>query len=88
MHFISVFYISAGEPFLSYEPFDFGNSTITNRLSNVGSVFMRHRLTPPPSETYSLHRKLAGAFYLCIRLKAVISCRDILEDTYKSYKFG
>ena len=40
------------------------------------------------TEAYSLHRKLAGSFYLCIRLKAVIKCRDILEDTYKNYKFG
>jgi aarF domain-containing kinase len=76
-----------GEPFLSHEPFDFGNSSITTRLSSVGSVFMKHRLTPPPSETYSLHRKLAGAFYLCIRLKAVIPCRDILEEAYREYKF-
>ncbi|RHY09616.1 hypothetical protein DYB25_007463 [Aphanomyces astaci] len=43
------------------------------------------RLTPPPREVYSLHRKLAGAFLMCIKLKAVIPCRDVLEDVAKLY---
>eukprot|EP01031_Cornospumella_fuschlensis_P032276 gene32276-39035_t len=77
-----------GEPFVSGEPFDFANSALTQRISQYGSVFMKHRLTPPPSEVYSLHRKLAGAFLLCIKLQAKIPCRDILEDTYRQYQFG
>jgi len=76
-----------GEPFLTNEPFDFANSHLTKRVSKHGETFMKFRLTPPPTEAYSLHRKLAGAFLLCIKLKAVIPCRDILEKTYKNYKF-
>jgi aarF domain-containing kinase len=77
-----------GEPFEHTGNFDFGNSNLTKRLSSYGGTFMKYRLTPPPTEAYSLHRKLAGAFLLCIKLKANIPCRDILENTYKGYKFG
>ena len=76
-----------GEPFLTNKPFDFANSHLTTRVSKYGETFMKYRLTPPPTEAYSLHRKLAGAFLLCIKLKAVIPCRDILENTYNNYKF-
>jgi aarF domain-containing kinase len=71
-----------GEPFVSHEPFDFASSHMSQRLSKHGETFLKYRLTAPPTETYSLHRKLAGAFFLCIKLKAVIPCRDILEEVY------
>jgi len=77
-----------GEPFLLDAPFDFGNSQLTSRLSGYGGTFMKYRLTPPPTEAYSLHRKLAGAFMLSIKLKANIPCRDILRDAFEQYKFG
>lgn len=76
-----------GEPFLKKESFDFANSHLTQRIGQYGGTFMQYRLTPPPSEAYSLHRKLAGAFLLCIKLKANIPCRDILETTFNSYQF-
>ncbi len=76
-----------GEPFLKSEPFDFGNSKLTTRIGQYGGTFMKYRLTPPPTEVYSLHRKLAGAFLLSIKLKANIPCRDILESTFQQYKF-
>lgn len=74
-----------GEPFVEHKPFDFAGSGITTRVSQHGDTFMKYRLTPPPSEAYSLHRKLAGALLLCIKLKAVIPCRDILENEYKAH---
>jgi aarF domain-containing kinase len=77
-----------GEPFLKHSSFDFGNSRLTARIGQYGGTFMKYRLTPPPSEAYSLHRKLAGAFLLSIKLKADIPCRDILESTFNEYKFG
>ncbi|CAB1101059.1 unnamed protein product [Ectocarpus sp. CCAP 1310/34] len=79
-----------GEPFIDRdgEAFDFHGSNITARLSQHGDTFMKHRLTPPPQEAYSLHRKLAGAFLMNIKLKAVIPCRDILEDVHDRYTYG
>ena len=76
-----------GEPFLNNEAFDFANSNLITRISQYGNIFMKYRLKAPPTEAYSLHRKLAGAFLLCIKLKAVIPCRDILKQTYKQYQF-
>jgi aarF domain-containing kinase len=77
-----------GEPFLSNEPFDFAGSKLPARLGQYSGTFMKHRLTPPPPEVYALHRKLAGAFLLCIKLKAVIPCRDILENVFRSFEFS
>jgi aarF domain-containing kinase len=76
-----------GEPFLKHEPYNFEDSNLTNRIGSYSGIFMKYRLTPPPTEAYSLHRKLAGAFYLCMKLRANISCRDILEETFRNYKF-
>ena len=75
-----------GEPFRSSEPFDFHGSQLTKRLGQYTETFMQGRLTPPPQEVYSLHRKLAGAFLMCIKLKAVIPCRDVLEQVHASYE--
>ncbi|CAM9917120.1 unnamed protein product [Choristocarpus tenellus] len=79
-----------GEPFANKDgvPFDFHGSNITTRLSQHGDTFMKHRLTPPPREAYSLHRKLAGAFLMSIKLEAKIPCRDILERAHTQYEFG
>lgn len=74
-----------GEPFQSYEPYDFKSSKITARISEHGAVFLKHRLTPPPEEVYTLHRKLAGAYNLCIKLGAKISCRELLDEIVEFY---
>ena len=76
-----------GEPFRSRAPFDFAGSGITQRVGAHGEVFARERLAPPPPEVYSLHRKLAGAFLICIRMGARIECRDMLESVYENYQF-
>lgn len=78
---------TVGEPFWSDEPFDFRGSSISSRLSSHMAVFMKHRLTAPPEEVYTLHRKIAGAFMLCIKLNAKIQCRDILHDIVAQYDF-
>lgn len=74
-----------GEPFRSHEPFDFHKSELTKRLAQHTETFMQGRLTPPPQEAYSLHRKLAGAFLMCIKLRAVVPCRDVLEQVHAKY---
>lgn len=78
---------TVGEPFHRDEPFDFQASQISTRMGEHTSVFLRHRLTPPPEEVYTLHRKLAGAYMLCIKLGAVVRCRDMLEDIVRKHRF-
>ncbi len=46
-----------------------------------------HEISPPPEEVYTLHRKLAGAYMLCIKLGAVIRSRDMLEDVVRNHHF-
>ena len=73
--------LKVGEPFADRSVYDFSNSDMSKSLSKHGAVFLRDRLTPPPREIYSLHRKLSGAFMLCVRIGAKIPCRDLLEYT-------
>lgn len=76
-----------GLPFAKPGDYDFRANNITQSISNVGGTMLRHRLTPPPDEVYSLHRKLAGAFLACIKIGAVVPCREILLQVYESYQF-
>ena len=79
---------TVGEPFATDEPYDFGRSGISARLSGHSSAFLQHRLTPPPPEVYTLHRKLAGAYNLCIKLGAIIPCRDLLDEIVENHVDG
>ncbi|XP_055002301.1 atypical kinase COQ8B, mitochondrial isoform X2 [Sorex araneus] len=74
-----------GEPFATQEPYDFGAGGTAHRVQGLIPVLLRHRLRPPPEETYALHRKLAGAFLACAHLRARIACRDLFLDTYHRY---
>ncbi|KAJ0111171.1 hypothetical protein Patl1_00756 [Pistacia atlantica] len=77
-----------GLPFSKPGGYDFRASNITQSMSNLGATMLRHRLTPPPDEAYSLHRKLSGAFLACIKLGAVVPCRELLLQVYNHYDFG
>lgn len=77
-----------GLPFAKPDGYDFRSTNITQSISNIGATMLRHRLTPPPDEAYSLHRKLSGAFLACIKLGAVVPCRELLLRLYRSYQFG
>lgn len=75
-----------GEAFADNQ-FDFGNQKTTARIQSLVPVMLKHRLTPPPEETYSLHRKMSGAFLLCAKLKAVVDCKSMFNRLYDMYKF-
>ncbi|KAL8655388.1 MAG: hypothetical protein Q9226_003068 [Calogaya cf. arnoldii] len=74
--------LTLGEPFndSSPETYDFRDQTITDRVRKLIPVMVRERLAPPPEETYSLHRKLSGAFLLCARLGSRVRCRELLAN--------
>ncbi|KAK0940905.1 hypothetical protein LTR29_007463 [Friedmanniomyces endolithicus] len=73
------------EPFSESAPevYNFEGQTITDRVrANIG-LMLRERLAPPPEETYSLHRKLSGAFLLCARLGSRVSAREMFDNAVK-----
>ncbi|KAJ8580807.1 ABC1-domain-containing protein [Rhizopogon salebrosus TDB-379] len=74
------------------QPFAFGPGTpwadITARIRANIPVMLKHRLTPPPRETYSLNLKLSGAFLLASRLRAIVGTKETWDLVVSSYKFG
>ncbi|KAJ9187966.1 hypothetical protein P3X46_003373 [Hevea brasiliensis] len=77
-----------GLPFSKPSGFDFRSTNITQSVTNLGATMLKHRLTPPPEESYSLHRKLSGAFLASIKLGATVPCRELLLEVYENYQFG
>ncbi|EFR03462.1 atypical/ABC1/ABC1-A protein kinase [Nannizzia gypsea CBS 118893] len=77
------------EPFMKSSPevYDFRDQTITDRVREFIPLMLRERLSPPPEETYSLHRKLSGAFLLCARLGSRVRCRDMFEEMLEKVEF-
>eukprot|EP01006_Ploeotia_vitrea_P037359 TRINITY_DN66123_c5_g2_i1.p2 TRINITY_DN66123_c5_g2~~TRINITY_DN66123_c5_g2_i1.p2 ORF type:complete len:574 (-),score=284.34 TRINITY_DN66123_c5_g2_i1:86-1807(-) len=73
-----------GEAFASKTPYDFYRGAIAQRLGRLTDTMLKGRLTPPPKEAYTLHRKLAGAFLTCHKLRATIECRSVFLDTFNN----
>ncbi|XP_069766140.1 atypical kinase COQ8B, mitochondrial isoform X1 [Narcine bancroftii] len=77
--------MTLGEAFAQSRPFDFGSQDTTRRIQSLIPVMLKHRLTPPPEESYSLHRKMAGSFLICSKLQAAISCKGMFDQIYARY---
>lgn len=52
-----------GEPFSQDGDFDFQTQDTTRRIHRLIPLILEHRLTPPPDETYSLHRYRAPIIF-------------------------
>lgn len=74
--------LTLAEPFVESAPqiYDFNGQTVTDRVRNNIGLMLKERLAPPPEETYSLHRKLSGAFLLCARLRSKVKARDMFAQ--------
>jgi aarF domain-containing kinase len=72
-----------GEPFAADE-YDFATCNMTQRNSSHIGTMLAGRLTAPPRECYTLHRKLSGAFLSCIKLEAKVSCKRMFEEHYSA----
>jgi aarF domain-containing kinase len=74
------------------QPFAFGPnsawSEVTKEIRSLIPVMVSKRLTPPPKETYSLNRKLSGAFLLAARLDAKVDTKAIWDKVVSKYEFG
>lgn len=78
-----------GEPFRtpnSDDLYDFGTSGFTEKVIHLLPTMSKHRLTPPPAEIYSLHKKVVGTYLTCIKLKSKVPARKIFESTYSNWK--
>lgn len=71
--------MALSEPFTS-AIYDFSKEDITSRIRGYIPVMLQHRRTPPPSETYSLNRKLSGCFLLCANLGSRVECARIFDE--------
>jgi aarF domain-containing kinase len=80
--------LTLAEPFTDAAPelYDFRDQTITDRIRGLIPTMIHERLAPPPEETYSLHRKLSGAFLLCARLGSQVRCRELFSDAVTKKK--
>jgi aarF domain-containing kinase len=80
--------LTLSEPFKADGPeiYDFRDQTITDRVRSLIPVMVKERLAPPPEETYSLHRKLSGAFLLCARLGSRVPCREMFSKAIATWE--
>lgn len=82
--------MTLAEPFMEFadDVYDFREQTITDRVRGLIPTMVRERLAPPPEETYSLHRKLSGAFLLCARLGSRVRCKELFKNAVEKSGMG
>lgn len=75
--------LSLGKFFKQSGSYDFSKQEATKDVQNTIPIMLKHRLTPPPIYSYSLHRKLSGSFLLCSKLNANIHCQSLFLENAK-----
>ncbi|KAJ3215268.1 hypothetical protein HK099_006448, partial [Clydaea vesicula] len=79
--------IALAEPFSSnHQIFDFTHQDITTKVKADIPLMLRERLSPPPVESYSIHRKLSGLFLLCSKLGSQIECSRIFDEYFEKFE--
>jgi predicted unusual protein kinase regulating ubiquinone biosynthesis (AarF/ABC1/UbiB family) len=68
------------EPLVHRGPYDFAASDLPSRAAAQGMelIFKQGLIRPPPPETTFLHRKLAGAFFLCAHIRARVDVNALI----------
>jgi len=91
-HITSMVLLTAPFQASTPQPVAFGPGTAwadtTAEIRSFIPVMLRNRLTPPPKETYSLNRKLSGAFLLASRLNARVDTKSLWDGVVKKYSLG
>lgn len=79
-HAVTELFLLVAEPARHTTPYDFGRSDLTARLrdSSYALGFDQGYWRPPPADLVFLHRKLAGCFLLCARLKARVDVAGLM----------
>jgi hypothetical protein len=67
--------------------YDFEASRLAARARDAGFelAFRRGFMRAPPPETIFLHRKLAGTFLLCGRIRARVDTRALIHPHLEAY---
>jgi predicted unusual protein kinase regulating ubiquinone biosynthesis (AarF/ABC1/UbiB family) len=78
-----------GEPLRHEGVYDFEASRLAARARDAGFelAFRRGFMRAPPPETIFLHRKLAGTFLLCGRIRARVDTRALIHPHLEAYAF-
>ncbi len=72
--------LAIGEPLAAVNGYDFSTNDLVKKIHSEMPAMVDNRLTPPPPEVYTIHRKLSGALLLCMKLKAHINAHQLFLD--------
>eukprot|EP00756_Hemistasia_phaeocysticola_P000752 Hpha_TRINITY_DN10551_c0_g1::TRINITY_DN10551_c0_g1_i1::g.31337::m.31337/K08869/ADCK, ABC1; aarF domain-containing kinase len=76
--------LAIGTPFGHRGVFEFGEFDLAARVRPHVQTMLKLRLTAPPKEVYSLHRRLSGLFLLLMKLGCRFDVRRLWIDILRS----
>ncbi len=71
---------AVAEPMRHQGPFDFGSSDLSRRIAELAIALRLHQqyMHLPPTDVLFLHRKFAGTYLLCARLRAQVDVGSLV----------